>query len=357
MPASLMTPPKPLLLLLFALAACSSDPLQAPGHPDGQVRPRLVDPVPAEWGEAELLAAIEDCGPDQVQFRADLRRRLLDFQPEDAELKLLLGRDLIELGHLSLAETLLQEVEPDQQYGVPATLALANLQEERGRFLVAASLLEQRAAQTEVEQRRTLLERASRLRQKGGDLPGALRNLEQALEGIRVSDGEQRLLDQMRAYQNGEFAHAEDATRVLHQHQSADLRLKALQYLAAQADTSAAVFADALGDESEAVLQLAIDELLERGDSMEAPSLLPLLDHESVSIRQAATEALGKFESVEAAELIMARFEADDRSMFRCQNLALERICRHSVAPDLDPDADRRRQIADLWLDWWNSRS
>ena len=192
---------------------------------------------------------------------------------------------------------------------------------------------------------------------KGGDLPGALRNLEEALNGIKVSDGEQRLLDQMRAYQNGEFAHAADASQVLRKHENADLRLKAAQYLAADPETSPAIFADALSDSSVPILQLAIDELTRRSEGLEAPSLLPLLDHQAASIRQAATEALGQLKTAEGAAEILQRLEPGDRSMFRTQNMALERICGHSVAPDLDPDAERRQQIADLWLDWLHQQA
>jgi hypothetical protein len=343
--------------LLAAAASCSSEPLQAPGHPDSKVAPIRIDPIPAEWGEAELLAEIAACEADQLGFRTELRRRLLDFQPENAELKLRLGRDLAELGHHQLSEALLHEAAADAEWGIQATLALANLQERRGRFLVAASLLEQRAQQASTDSRRTLLERASRLRQKGGDLPGSLRNLEEALNGIKVSDGEQRLLEQMRAYQNGEFAHTADASQVLYHHENADLRLKAAQYLAADPNTSPAIFADALSDASLPILELAIDELTRRSEGLEAPSLLPLLDHEVASIRQATTKALGKLRTPEAVAGILQRLQPEDRAMFRTQNMALERICGHSVAPDLDPDAERRQQIAGLWLEWFNQQS
>lgn len=342
---------------LLLLAACSSDPIQAPGHPDGSVVPPRVDPIPAEWGQQQLEAAIAECPSDQVEYRAELRRRLLDLQPDQAQLKVQLGRDLAELGHLQLAEALLHEAAGDVDFGTQATLALANLQERRGRFLVAASLLEQRALQADGDDRRTLLERASRLRQKGGDLPGSLRNLEQALQGIEVSEGEKRLLAQMKAYQNGEFAHPEDAAQVAYQHESADLRLKALQYLAAQEDTSASVFADALTDTSVPILNLAIDQLTSRSDGLDAPALFPLLDHDDAEIRMAATEAVGMLKSVEAARLILERLQPEDRTMFRTQNLALERICGQSVAPDLDPDLERRQAIAVLWVEWWNQQA
>ncbi len=339
------------------IGACSSDPVQAPGHPDGDVTPAHVDPVPAEWGLEELQAAIAQCGEDQIEFRAELRRRLLDLQPDSAELKYRLGRDLAEIGHLPLAESLLYEAADDAEYGMQATLALANLQERSGRFLVAASLLENRALQADEDGRRTLLERASRLRQKGGDLPGALRNLEQALHGIKVSDGEQRLLDQMKAFQNGEFQHVEDAIRVLHQHENGDLRLKAAEFLAARADTAPSVFADALTDSNSAVLHLAIDELIARSDGLDAPALLPLLDHDEIEIRLKATKALGQMKLSEALPRILEQLDPEDRAVFRVQNMALERISGQSVAPDLDPDAERRQQIADLWHQWWLDRS
>jgi hypothetical protein len=344
----------PLIFIASALLGCTSEPVHAPAQGNGVVVPNRPDSVPEEWGTVELSAAIAACFPEELEYRAALRRRLLDLQPDDAALKLQLGRDLAQIGHTELAESLLQEASTDPACLIPATLALAGLFEQDQRFLVAASLLEQLSAQADVAQRRSLLERASRLRQKGGDLPMALADLELALQGISISEAEQRLLDQMKAFQNGEFSHAHDAVKVFHNHENLQLRLKAGHYLAAQADTAPAIFADALGDPHPQILLLSVAELVDRSNGLNGAAIFPLLDHEHPEVRIAATSALGSMKVGGAAPLILARLEPNDRELFRAQNMALERLCGQSIAPDLDPNDERRAQIAELWLEWWN---
>ncbi len=344
----------PLILIVSALSGCSSEPVQELEHANPVVVPIRPNSVPEEWGVVELRAAIAACMPEELEYRASLRRSLLDLQPNDAELKLQLGRDLAQIGHTELAESLLQEAAADPAWLIPATLALAGLFEQDQRFLVAASLLEQLTAQADVAQRRTLLERASRLRQKGGDLPMALADLELALQGIPISEAEQRLLDQLKAFQNGEFSHAHDAVKVFHNHENLQLRLKAGHYLAAQKETAPAIFADALSDSHPQILLLSVAELVARSDGLNGAAIFPLLDHEHPEVRIAATSALGSMKVEGAAALILARLEPNDRELFRAQNMALERLSGQSIAPDLDPNDERRAQIAELWLEWWN---
>ena len=335
-----------LLLSIFPLGCAAGDALsqQAPIT------------IPEHWGELELQAAIDTCtSKDDLSYRAELRRKMLDLRPNSASLQIDLGRDLLDLGHYELAESLFHAASSSPEFEVFATMELAHLQELNGRLSVAAALLEQKANSASISDRRMLLEKASRLRQKDGDMQTALANLEMALKDVNVSEGERRLLEQMQAFQRGEFTHTDDAIKVFRQHANLEMRLQAGKFLGGREfPNSAAVFADVLTDSNPAILLLAISELSQRGESMDSEPLLPLLDHPDTEIKVAATSALGKLDAKDAIPVLLDRLDPQNRILFRAQNLALERLSGVTISSELDAKLEQRIEIADTWADWWN---
>jgi tetratricopeptide (TPR) repeat protein len=237
-------------------------------------------------------------------------------------------------------------------------LELAETLQALERPLEAAEQFEICAQMASPGQQRNFWQRASRQRELGGDLPKALADLRLALKGLQLKNSEQRLLERLQAFQNGDFEHPSDAVEVLKHHPDANFRYLAAQFLAQREfPAQAAVFADSLIDSDARIVALAARELSHRGSEMDMASLYPALDHAASVARCAATRCLGILGTTEAAGEILARLDPSDRTLFRLQRHALTRLTEHSVSPDLDPNLALRKIIAQAWMDWWQQRS
>ncbi len=299
--------------------------------------------------ETEALAA----DPSSVMLRTRLAMRLADQGHPDTARELLLAG-------LQEATSSADRVRLQQ--------ALASLLARSENFRAAAESLEMAAGgvhpvgqpapdgaeQPAADDRRALLELASRYQEQAGAPSLALRDLEAALAGMPLSESEERLLARLRAFQGVELEHPADAVALLKSHPDPARRLAAIEFLVTQEFRRAVdVFALALLDPDPRVVRIALQQVGRRGEAMDAVLIHPWLAHESRGLRLAALKAVARLGSEESVPLLIENLDPSDRAAFRIANKALENLTGEIMGDDLDPDLEQRTRLIEAWRAWW----
>ena len=141
-------------------------------------------------------------------------------------------------------------------------------------------------------------------------------------------------------------------------HQNAEFRLAGIRYLVfSRFPDEIQVFAAALQDSDLRIVSIASREIGKRGEEVDRFWLLPLLNHADRGVRLAALQGLGPLAILDDFPLLLPFLLPDDREVFRAANRILERSSGELVALDLDPDEDRRAEIAVLWVSWYEEQA
>jgi len=306
------------------------------------------DQLRSEWRDA--------IAEQDVVRAAAMRQRLAAFQPTDLSRRLAVADSLREAGLPAAALRVCDELIHDPALKVHAIQLKARVLADGGEALSAAEQLELLAGDLELpeSERRSLWQSAAELREEGGDLAGAVRGMEQAFAGMEIRDEDQHLLDRLHAYQTGEFRRVGDAMGVLARHQDEEMRLAAAEYLCGFREQGVHLaLADALSDASPAVVETALRHLIDSEEALARDAVVPVLDHPSAELRTLATRCLGQLGEDLDAQLLVNRLDVEDRSLFRAQCAALERLTGEHFAAPLGAGLEEREAIAEAWRAWW----
>ena len=294
---------------------------------------------------AEMAENWQEC----ALFQGDLLHR----EPEHLELRIGFCATLQRLGRGNEGVMHMEYEVRKPNHRETALRVILLLQERDQRWLDAAMTAERLAKDTSLEDYRLLFLRASRLREKSGDMQGAVKDMELALQGIRLSPGEERLLSRLRALESGEIQNVANALLILRQHEYADYRYRAILYLADESfPRDAEVFARALGDQDLRVIRLAIQELAHRGGKDCAVDFVPLCSHDDRGVRIDALGALAKRGTLAELPAVLNAMDPLDREIFRAARKSLEEISNHAIGLSLDPELEERQALVAAWQEW-----
>ncbi len=328
---------------------------------------RLLEEIRAggEPGDLWILRRIQAAeGLGDRGSAARWRQELLLRRPEDLSLRLALARDLGALGRPLEGVLLLEAVAEDPEARILALRGLADLYESAGLPLDAATALERLAGDERVPERGLLLMAASRLRERGGDLDGALRLARQALdlEGVPL-DPEERAglgrLEVLRGLRPPETV--EEAREVVLREADPARRRAAFDLLSgASFEGELALFEEICRDPEAEIVVLALRELGLRAAGAEAaalaPRLTPWLHHEDPRVRRECARTLERLGSAQVVPELVAALDPADRSVFRAVRKALHELTGERLSPELDPDAAERERLARAWSVWLAGR-
>lgn len=287
-------------------------------------------------------------------FRAaEVRQFLLRSTPEDLWLRIDLADDLQQSGRDLEAIEVLEFRFNDPEHQVYAWSASVELMLQSDRQQEAAIRCEQLAGATEGTVARDWWQRASSLHERLGDLPRATVCLENALEGVRLRKGEERVVQRLHALQLGEPENVSDALLLLRHHTEPAMRLNAIQYLSEQTFAQeVGTFEFALQDPAAEVVQVALKELGKRSVAGRCDAVLPMLAHENQEVVLEAIHALGALGTEREIPALLGAMVPDDRARFRATRQALQNVTGHRVSTDLDPGVEQRHILKGQWMDW-----
>lgn len=332
--------------ILLLLPACAVSPAPEPVLPAGldEAALRLAWEMAAEEGDWERVVAV--------------RQRLAALEPGDVRRRLAVAQALRQAGYRNVARREAEVLLRDPRVAEGAAVLLAELDTAEGEFLLAAARYEALAegALTEAAQR-GYFERAARMAELGGDDARAVEALDRALNGMNLREGEQRVLDRLRAFHSGDFRHAGDAAEVVRRHPDASVRLLAVDYLLALEGEEALLgLADALFDPEPQVVLAALPGVEGQVNPFARAALAEAMDHPERSVRLAATRAFTT--GAEASELVevVNRLDPEDRQLFRLQCHFLETHSGNVLAAPLGGGLEARQALADAWQAWWNEQ-
>ena len=315
----------------------------------------LLHETDSEWVERRIRVAD---GAGDWESAVVWRTRALAENPGDITLRVDLADDLQILGRSAEGVVLLEEATRDPEVGAVALAALAEIHKREGDWLAAAEATERLAESLEGRNAAAWWQAASQLREMAGDGPGAVASMEKALKAQGILEREGRRLDRLAAFQAGEPRNVKDAVDLLGRHQDPGFRLAGIRYLASgRFPDEIQVFASALQDSDLRIVSIASREIGKRGAEMDRFLLLSLLDHADRGVRLAALHGLGPLVILEDFPLLLPFLLPNDREVFRVANRILERSSGEVVALDLDPDQERRAEIAALWSSWYEEQS
>ena len=310
----------------------------------------LLHETDSAWVERRIRVAD---GAGDWEAAVVWRTRALAENPNDITLRVDLADDLQILGRPAEGVALLEEVTGDSEVGAVALAALAEIHKREEDWLAAAEATERLADSLEGSIAAAWWQAASQLRERAGDGPGAVASMEKALKAQGLLGKVGRRLDRLAAFQAGEPRNVEDAVDLLARHQDPEFRLAGIHYLAAgRFPDEIEVFTSALQDSDLRIVSIASREIGNRGAEVDRFLLFPLLDHADRRVRLAALHGLGPLVILADSPLFIPFLLPDDREVFRVANRILERISGEVVALDLDPDRERRAEIASLWALW-----
>lgn len=290
---------------------------------------------------------------DDSETAAGLRSRWLELEPENFLLAVDQADDWQRMGRGAEARRLLEGFRQHREHRPAALQALAVLLERDEAFLEAAQVLEELASESEPERAQILFQEASRLRETGGDLGGALESLEQSLAGVDLEEEERRTLERLKAFEEGEPQSVADAVALMRMHPDPDYRFRGAIYLSrGPFPDQLRVFASVLGDPDTRVVRVAIRELSLRGDDAWAPEVGALLAHADPQVQLAAVQALERIGTFDQLPSLVDLLLPEDRSLFRATRKTLEAISGHRIGAELDPKLPRRQEIAAEWRKW-----
>ena len=315
----------------------------------------LLDEINSSWVERRIRAAD---GSGDWETAAVWRAHALARNPHDIALRVDLADDLQRLGRIEEAISTLTEVTEDEELGVVALAALGEIYKREGEYLMAAQALEDLASVLEDPQAASWWQAASQLREKGGDLEGAVAALEKALNSQGLFEDERRRLERLAAFQTGEPRNVADAVGLLNSHVNPDFRLSGIRYLSlGEFPDELKVFGVALRDPDPRVVIVAAAEIGKRGSSADRFLLYPLFGHSSREVRLGALRGISPIAEIDDFPLILPFLQPEDRQVFRAANRVLESASGHIVAIDIDPDEERRGEIASLWNSWYEKQA
>jgi len=313
----------------------------------------LQDGRPSEpWLKRRIHAAEESKDWEAcVHFRTALLKRF----PDRLNLRIDLADDLQRTERGTEAVLLMEDAVSHPETREAALRVVLVLQEREERWLDAALTAERLSKDISLTDRRMLLQRASRHREKTGDLQGAFENMEKALDGLTLSENEQRILSRLRAIQTGEIKNVDDAVNLLRRHDSADFRFRAVLYLAQERfPRDVGVFLEALDDSDVRIQRICAQELSQRGGPQDAPYLAILLPTANRELRLDLIRGLGGIGTQGEIPALLEFLDPEDREAFRAVRQSLERISGQSFGLSLDPSLEQRKALRQTWTVWWN---
>ena len=286
-----------------------------------------------------------------VHFRTALLKRF----PNRLNLRIDLADDLQRTERGIEAVLLMEDAVSHPETREAALRVVLVLQEREEHWLDAALTAERLSEDISLADRRMLLQRASGHREKIGDLQGAFEDMEKALEGLKLSENEQRILSRLRAIQTGEIKSVDDAVSLMRRHDSADFRFRAVLYLAQDRfPRDVGVFLEGLEDLDVRIQRICAQELSQRGGAPEATYLAFRLPTPSRELRLDLIRGLGKIGTRVEIPALLEFLDPEDREVFRAVRQSLERISGQSFGISLDPNLKQRKALRQTWTAWWN---
>ncbi|TAH38435.1 MAG: hypothetical protein EYC70_03370 [Planctomycetota bacterium] len=302
----------------------------------GADEPPLPPPAPVDW--EERIAEAEASG--------DLQRCVA------------LAEELQQVARHDDAVALLQPFARAAETRVLAVPELAEVLRRAQRYLDAAAVQEELAAELEEPQRSWLYQAAAADRERGQDYGGALADLRRALEGSELAPKDEQALSRWLAFQTGQPENAADAVALLQSHPDPDKRLAGALFLEEERfEDELTVLAGALGDEDARVVRACARAFCARAAPAQAPQVASLLRHTDAEARVAAARALGRIGGTAEVPALLAALDPDDRALFRAARLSLERLTGHSIGAEIDPAPEERAAIAAAWRAWWSEHA